>query len=414
MTANPSAAIALVQRGMLAQQGGNLTAAADFYRQALTIDPDQFEALHFLGVLEAQRGNLFEADRLVGRSLAINAQRAEAHVNHARILRSLDRPVAAIERCDQALARNPQLVDAHILRGNCLRDLGRFAEALAAYERALALRPNYAEAVYNRSLIHLIQGQYEQGFAGYERRFNTAEPVATRMRVRAQPWSGEPLQDRSMLVYWEQGFGDILQFARYVPLLARAGAKVTFVVPKRLLRLLTPLAVHAELATQHDDARAFDFCCPLMSLPHGFKTGLSTIPADIPYLRAEDERVAHWRARMGGHGLKVGVGWQGNPASGAEQGRSVPLAQLSPIASVPGVRLVSLQKFHGLDQLEHLPSGMTVETLGDDFDSGPDAFVDTAAVMANLDLVVTIDSVLGHLAGALGRRTWTLLQRVPH
>jgi hypothetical protein len=160
--------------------------------------------------------------------------------------------------------------------------------------------------------------------------------------------------------------------------------------------------------------RTFDFQCALMSLPHRLGTDRDSIPGCVPYLQAEEASIERWRERIGSHGFKVGVCWQGNPAGPAEQGRSIPLVQFQTLGRLAGVRLISLQKNYGLEQLAGVPPGMAVESLGEAFDAGPDAFVDCAAVMHCLDLVVTSDNAIAHLAGALGRPVWLALQHVPH
>ena len=164
-------------------------------------------------------------------------------------------------------------------------------------------------------------------------------------------------------------------------------------------------------STKIDDA--YDLQCALMSLPLHMKTDLLSIPDKVPYLAAEEKLVDRWKARIGEHGLKIGIVWQGNPKNPIDQGRSVPLVEFLPLSDLPGVRLISLQKYHGLDQLSRLQPHCKIETLGDDFESGPDAFVDTAAVMASLDLIITSDTAIAHLAGALGRPTWLALRHVP-
>ena len=188
---------------------------------------------------------------------------------------------------------------------------------------------------------------------------------------------------------------------------------MTFLARGALHRLLQPLAPAIRLVDHAPDGETFDFQCALMSLPGLLGVSASNLPAEIPYLYAEPGLAARWAARLGGGGVTVGVCWQGNPDAVSEAGRSFPLRALAPLASLPGVRLISLQKTHGLDQLAALPAGMQVETLGEAFDDGPDAFVDTAAAMAGLDLVVTADTSIAHLAGALGRRVWVALKQAP-
>lgn len=411
MYGQPSRLIELVQRGMASQQAGMIDAAEALYRQALAIDANQFEALHFLGVLQAQRGNLVEAERLVSRSLTLNAQRAEAHLNYARILRDLQRPEATIESCNTALRLNPSLIAASLLLGNALRDIAHYDAALASYDRATAMWPNYHDAIYNRGLIQLARGEFVQGWACFDRRFEISEQTVRRPPLHGRIWAAEPLSDKSIVVHAEQGYGDTIMMLRYLPLLQKAGAQVTFFVAPELVRLLRTLSPLIELAARVD-ARTFDYQCALMSLPRWLwaSSGFATA---VPYLSAETELVACWRRRIGDHGFKVGICWQGSPNGKADRGRSIPLAQLAPLAQVPGVRLISLQTHHGLDQLQRLPPGMIVETLGEDYAAGPDSFVDAAAAMHCVDLVVTTDTAPAHLAGALGCPCWVLLMQVP-
>ena len=232
-------------------------------------------------------------------------------------------------------------------------------------------------------------------------------------RPKFANWHGEDLEGRHLLVFSEQGLGDIIQFARYLPLLARNRCQITFLTGAKLIRLLRPLTSGIEVISTLGTERKFDFQCALMSLPHRFGTDLASIPNSVPYLRAEDALIARWRERIGAHGFKIGIAWQGNPQAPIDRGRSIPLTEYFALARLPGVRLISLQKQHGLDQLGELPDDVTIETLGEDFDNGPDAFVDTAAVMENLDLIITSDTSIAHLAGALGRSTWIALKYVP-
>ena len=178
-------------------------------------------------------------------------------------------------------------------------------------------------------------------------------------------------------------------------------------------RILSVSAPSVRLVAAPPTGEAFDFQCALMSLPGTFGTSCENLPSSVPYLFAEEGMVARWRERLGDHGLKIGICWQGNPDGKADIGRSFPLRCFQPLAAISGVRLISLQKAHGLDQLENLPSGMEVETLGEEFDGGPDTFIDTAAVMSCLHLIITSDTSVAHLAGALGRPVWVALKHVP-
>jgi hypothetical protein len=205
--------------------------------------------------------------------------------------------------------------------------------------------------------------------------------------------------------------GDIIQFARYLPLLVERGAKVTLQLPRRLENVLQPLLRDVEVVESMDGKGPFDFHCAIMSLPFGFRTELSSIPVNVPYLKASPADIARWRNKVGSHGFRVGVAWHAEPTQ--DWGRTVPLQYFAPLARLPGVRLISLQKNYGIEQLASLPLGMQVEQLGDEFDAGPHAFVDTAAVTMNLDLIVCADVSVAHVAGALGRPIWVALKHVP-
>ena len=187
---------------------------------------------------------------------------------------------------------------------------------------------------------------------------------------------------------------------------------MTFLCHPTLVRLFQPFAADMEVTSSVEGARRFDFQCALMSLPDRFGTEIGNVPSAVPYVFAENSLVAQWRGRIGQDGLKVGICWQGNPSGKIDKGRSIPLREYRPLGAVPGVRLISLQRTHGLEQLAQLSKDMRIETLGA-FDEGKDGFIDTAAIMQNLDLIVTSDTATAHLAGALGRPTWVALKHVP-
>jgi hypothetical protein len=215
-----------------------------------------------------------------------------------------------------------------------------------------------------------------------------------------------------VLLYAEQGLGDTIQFARFAQRLASAGAEVTLEAPPPLTALLESLTGVAVIA-RGDPLPPYDFHLPLMSLPRLMGIAPDDLDAEIPYLVADRARAIDWSRRMGVEGFKVGVAWQGNPVGEIDQGRSIPLVAFAGLARMAGVRLISLQKGFGAEQLEGAPDGMAVETLGAGFDAGSQAFIDTAAVMAGLDLVITSDTSIAHLAGALGRPVWVALKDVP-
>jgi hypothetical protein len=259
----------------------------------------------------------------------------------------------------------------------------------------------------------LSLGRFEEGLRDYE--FRAAPPIRQRLSARGEPqWSGQAdIAGKTLLLYQENFSGDALQFCRYLLLAERRRAKIVLVVQRSLKRLMRSLSPTITIISEDDPLPPFDYHASLMSLPLAFRTTLETIFAEVPYLRAERDRVRTWRERLGGHGVKIGVCWQGSTLAYAlALGRSCAVEEFLGLSRIPGVRLIALQKSDGLEQLSDMPPGM-VETPGPDFDAGPDAFLDCAAVMETLDLVVTVDTSIAHLAGALRRPTWVALKYIP-
>lgn len=340
----------------------------------------------------------------------------DVHYNFGNFLRSADRLAEAEGSYRRAIALEPGHVAATTSLAQTLAELGRSGEALALFEAALARRPDYELARGNKSLVELRLGNFADGWRNYEWRWHCREFPPPKLELPRPLWLGEqPIAGKTVAVPWEQGFGDTIQFCRYLPMLAARGAKVLF-APQPVLRgLMASLAPTVDLVDLGDlinGQRQYDVWLPLMSLPLAFGTDGTSIPGEVPYLRAEPDRAARWRERVGERGFKIGICWQGRPGK-EDRGRSFPLAALAGVARLAGVRLISLHKGDGIAQLSGLPAGMRVETLGEDFDAGPDAFLDTAAVMTLCDLVVTSDTAIAHLAGALGITTWLALMALP-
>ena len=274
-------------------------------------------------------------------------------------------------------------------------------------EEALALKPDYADARNNRAGVLLLTGNLKAGFADFESRWERSNAPRKTIYSALPTWKGEPLQGRHILVWDEQGLGDCIQFSRYLPLLTVCGAQVTLLGRRSMFALLSTLPNPPHFVDYVSDESIYDYQVALMSLPYVFGTALQTIPGQIPYLYAEPQRVAQWTERINGEGFRIGICWQGNRKINLE--RTIPLDAFAPLAAIEGVRLISLMKEPGDVAMHDFP----VEMLGPEFDAGADAFLDTAAVMAQLDLVVTSDTSIAHLAGALGRPTYLALKHVP-
>jgi hypothetical protein len=353
-------------------------------------------------------------------------------MNLGNALEAVDETDEAVAAYRRAIELRPDFTEAHYNLGNATRkqghgqevahvnlgiglhDLCRLEEAQECFRRAIAVQPKFAAAHDNLGMTLLLDGQFKEGWAEYT--WRTGQDVfLSGERVLDKPfWNGSDFDGQTLLLFAGQGLGDTIQFFRYLPMVAAQGGDVILQCPAPLIKLFeaSPVAADIQLVTKIGDT-PFDLQAPLHSLPHLFDSESETIPADVPYLVAEDERIGHWRDRIANNGFRVGINWQGDPTYKADRNRSVPLRFFESLAKVPEVRLFSLQKVNGLEQLETLPLGMTVETLGGNFDDGEDAFIDTAAVMTILDLTVTSDTAIAHLAGALGTPVWTLLPWVP-
>ena len=387
---------------------GKLDEAVASFRRALELKPDYAEAHNNLGNAFEHQGKLDEAVASFRRALELKPDYAQVHNNLGVALQeqgSLDEAVACYRR---ALELKPDYPEAHNNLGNALKEQGTLDKAVACYRRALELKPDYADAHTDLAIACLLTGDWRHGWPEYQWRWQTKGFTARRF---GQPlWNGESLAGKTILLHAEQGLGDTIQFIRYAPMVKRYGGTVVVECQKPLAALLEGCPGVDHLVGQGDRLPAFDVYAPLLSLPLILQTSLATIPASIPYLFPKAAIVERWRKTLVEiDGFKVGITWQGNPAFHGDRCRSIPLRWFAPLAQVPGVRLLSLQKGAGAEQLAELGDLFEVTKLG----SRLHDFADTAAVMKNLDLVITSDTGPAHLAGALGIPVWVALAFVP-
>lgn len=413
---------------------------------ALALEPDNPDALLIRGDVLVAAGRfddaLADADLLVARWPGDS----RAHTARASALWKLKRWQDALAAADEAIRLQPDNADAHAIRGIVLSEAGELEESLkaleaalrhgasgadfhsargvalaslgdpdeahAAFAAALTLRPDDANARYNRSFLHLSQGRFAEGWADHEWRLRMRDYGQADKRALAPDWKGEDLGGKRILLFSEQGHGDTIQFTRFVPEVVARGGCVTLLVQEPLRRLYEANFPDCDVTSSLGMRRGFEAQASLMSLPAILGTG-GNIPARVPYLHADPERAAKWQARIGDNGFKVGIVWQGNPKYPADRYRSPGLAPFLALASVPGVRLISLQAFAAADALRDLPSGVTVETLGEEVVNNPDGFREVAAAMTALDLMVMSDTGPAHLAGALGLPIWVALRDRP-
>jgi tetratricopeptide (TPR) repeat protein len=407
---NPNLPQVHTNLGSVLRITGQLPEAIAACRQAVSLQPNYAEGYCNLGNALADDGQLDEAIAALQRAIALNPNLPQAHSNLGSVLMAEGRLDEAIAACRQAIALRPDYAEAHSNLGNVLADSGRVDDAITACRKAISLNPGLPEAHDNLALCLLRSGQLEEGWREREWRWKVRK-FPSPPRSFAQPqWDGSDLTDRTLLVHAEQGFGDTIQFLRYVPLLARRGAKIILELPADLNRLCESLEGEARIVKFGQPLPPFDFHCPILSLPLAFKTTLNSIPGQVPHLFAEPGMVEHWRKRLAGSGagLKVALAWAGNPNFKADRTRSISLDRLAPLSQVAGVTFFSLQKGAAAAQAIHPPPGLRLIDLSPDLHD----FADTAAAMAAMDLVITTDTSVAHLAGALARPVWVMLQLV--
>jgi tetratricopeptide (TPR) repeat protein len=405
----PDYADAWCNRGNVLQDMGRLQEALASYDRALSIRPDFLLARNNRGNVLFKLLRYEEALGSYERALTIGAGWAEVHLNLANTLQRLCRFDRALASYDTALALSPDQPDAWNNRGVALQQLGRLDEAAQSFAHAEQLVPGMAEARLNLSRLYLLQEDFEKGWPLFEARKDLAEPWDA--RTFAQPlWTGvEDIAGKTVFVYVRCGLGDAIQFYRYAPLLQARGATVILSVNDSLIDLLQGAMPAVRMIGLEQVPDAFDYHIPLMSIPLALGIG---IPPTGPYLKADPARVQRWRERIGGEGYCIAIAWQGDAMAMGAEGKSFPVSALAEIAAIPEVRLINLQKNAGSEQLDRLPSGMVVENFAG-FDDGPGAFLDSAAILENCDLVISCDTALAHLAGALGVPNWVALKYVP-
>jgi tetratricopeptide (TPR) repeat protein len=405
-----------INLALLERERGNPAAAAAHLRTAFALNPDQIETLVAWCQFRVAERDFAGAWEWLRWALARNSAHGEAVNMNGILLHTEGRfgeAVTAFERAEALGSRH-----AASNRGNALLDLGRVDDALLAHQSAVVSDAQNAGARYNLSLTQLRMGDWRRGWSGYESRWSFREVHRCPRSFPHPRWCGEPLDGRRVLLHAEQGLGDTIQFCRYAALVAARGGFPIVQVQAPVQRLLHSLAVvrcgQAEIALLGETPPAFDLECPLMSLPALFGTTVDTVPWPGPYLSADPEDAAAIALRSapartrGAATLRVGIAWAGNPRYKADRQRSMQLEALLPLLRIAGIHWVSLQKGEAAEQLSKLPGDVSVE----DGSSGDRDLADTAAIVASLDLVITTDTCIAHLAGAMGKSVWILLSHL--
>jgi tetratricopeptide (TPR) repeat protein len=397
--------------GLVYQALGKLTEAAVFHRRALALNPAFAEAHRNLGICLENEGKHDEAICCSRRALELRPEFAEAHFDMGLAFRNKGMLDEAVHSYQRALELKPDYAAAYHNLGNALTGQLKLDEAADCYRRALELEPTDAETHNNQALLMLLTGDFVQGWAESEWRWKTGVMPS---RPFPQPrWNGQPLDGQTILLHAEQGLGDTIQFIRYAPLIKAFDGIVLVCCQKLLVRLLATCPGIDQIVAAGEELPPFDVHLPLLSAPGVLGTTLETIPANVPYLFADSQLVDQWRQRFANlKGFRIGINWHGRTGHGAFRLRDIPLECFTSIADLPGVQLVSLQQGPGRSELAQT-AHLSIFDPGDNVDKEHGAFMDTAAIMMNLDLVITSDTSIPHLAGALGVPVWLALPFAP-
>jgi tetratricopeptide (TPR) repeat protein len=410
LSLNPALADAELNRGNILMLRKRFEEALACFDAALQINSNFAQAYsnrtHALGEMERFEEALASSDA----ALKINSKNAEFHASHANILQRMGRYAEALSSLSTALSLRPDSAAFHFNRGNILFDLKRFDEAFAAFDKALALEPNFADAHYNEGFARLLLGDTERGWKKYEYRWELPERRGSKRNFSQPVWLGDdPLADKTILIHAEQGFGDTIMACRYVSMVAALGARVILEVQPALLQLMKGLDGVSTLIARGEPIPPFDVHCPIMSLPMAFRSRPETIPNTVPYLRVPKEKIDQWRSRLGDSGFKIGFAWAGNPTFKKDRDRSITLKNILPICSVADAKYFSIQKDLRDNDAEILRANPGITQLANELYD----FQDTAAAMMCLDLIISSDTAVVNLAGALGRPVWILLSFIP-
>jgi len=397
--------------GDLFRLQGRLEAALQCCEAAAELEPGLAAARNNLGNAYRDLGRLREAEAEFRRALAIDAGFPEAYFNLGLALQMQGRAEEALASYRESLRRKPDLAEAALNLGFMLEARADTAAAIAAYAEAIAADPGLVEAHVNLGMQLLLAGRFAEGWEEYEWRLRYPEYGGEDAAARAPRWDGRALGGRAILLDAEQGFGDALQFLRYAPLVAARGGRVLVRCAPELAALVAGTAGVAAVVRRGDALPPFDAWCPLPSLPRAFGTTLGNVPAEVPYVRADPEKEARWRARLAGAqgACRVGLVWASQSRHRTAAAKSLPLEALAPLGAIPGAQFYGLQLGEAAREAQRPPAGMRLTDLSGELAD----FAETAAALASLDLVISVDTAVAHLAGAMGRPVWTLLKFAP-
>jgi len=410
----PDSAETYFNLGSALEEAGRLEEATDHFRKALEINRDFAGAYNDLANVLKKRKQYDESESNYKKAIAVSPDFAKAFSNLGDLYRELGKFDDSLEQCRKAIHLQPGLPTAYVNLGNTFLDRGAYDQAAAQYQKAIELAPDLADAHYNKGIVLLMKGEFDTGWKEYEWRFRSKE-ISKEIgysRNEVPEWDGSPLNGKTVLIISEQGMGDHIQFVRYIPLVKERGGRVLFKCRRELIRLFENYdginTLIEESSFTEDNVKA-DACVQLLSLPRIFGTTIDTIIGDVPYLKVDRQIQDRWKSIIDSNTLNVGLVWSGSKSHRNDHNRSCSLAEFAPLADIPGITYYSFQK-DGVSENEYKSSmGMQIKDLGREFDD----FYDTAAALLNMDLLISVDTAVAHLAGALGKPVWTLVPFVP-
>ncbi len=408
---NPSNAVHYKCLGNALREKGELDESLELLQQALDRFPDDPETFYSLGAVLKTKGRLDEAVVCYEKAIRLNPGLPQTYYNLGNLFKAKRLFEAAKEQFQKALQLDPRFAEAYNNLGATLKETGAINDALVMYRKALEINPNFPEARWNMGLTFLLSGKLIEGWEGYEYRWEKPDYIKYKRQFLKPMWQGEKLSGKRILLHAEQGYGDTLQVIRYVPLLVSENVEVFVECPRDLKSLISRSNGISRVIARGEPLPEFDIHCPLMTLPKIFGTTLESIPQTIPYLSVDKDLVRAWQLRLNSEAKKwkVGLVWAGNPEHLNDRNRSCSLEILSPLLQIKNVQFFSLQKGRGSEKDDRSSRDLGLF----DLTAYIRDFSDTAALIKNLDLVVSVDTAVAHLAGAIGKRVWTLLPYNP-
>ncbi len=399
--------------GLIVEKDGDLRTAGDFFRAAISLSPSSAEAYINLAIVLINQNRHEEALDHARKATELDPENAFAHNTAAWCFETLGREQQALESYARAVALEPEFAEAHNHLGVLNHKKGLYTRAVEHYDKALQADPDYAEAHWNRALANLLTGRFIQGMTDYKwRKHKDLQLALYPHQLSGRQWRGEDYCGKTLLVHYEQGLGDSIQFLRYLPMAKALGGRLILEIQKPLRTLMGTQAVADRIIEADPDKppqAQYDLHASLMDLPAVFATEIDAVPAAVPYLTADPVKSEYWRNRLLGPRFKVGIAWSGATSYDRNDLRSTSFELFQSLCKLPKIAVYSLQKGPRADEIRQLPANLPLEDLAGDLHD----FSDTAAVIRNLDLVISVDTSVLHLAGALGAEAWGLICTAP-